>query len=528
MQNVQIGKEADPAYDEIIEKIRGGQIKNKQQLEKVKTRLAKKYGLMRLPKNAELIEFANDSEISILLRTKPVRTLSGVANISVMWLPGDYKESCPAKCVYCPQGKQLDAKGVISFVPKSYTGTEPTTMRATMFHFDPHLQVGNRIRQFHILGHQTDKCELIIMGGTFMAWQKEKREAFVKGCFDAFNGCESPSLEEAQRINETSSNRCVGLTIETRADFCKPQDMLYLGCTRVEIGVQSTDDNILKMIKRGHNAQKNKDAFATLREAGLKVCAHWMPGLTGLYGKIDIEKEIQGFKELFENPDYRPDELKIYPVWVIEDTELHEMWKRGEYEALTAEKAAELIIELKKLVPKYVRIKKMMRDISHHQVKSGPAVTNLRQLIRMDMKKRGLRCMCIRCREAGLLKKESDMEPQDIGLQVTEYDASGGQELFLGFEDAKQDILMGFLRLRMDESTTARIRELHVYGEMAGIGKAGTVQHSGYGKKLLAKAEEIARSNGKTKMQVTSGVGAREYYRKLGYQKEGFYMTKEL
>lgn len=512
-------EESTIAYSEIIGKIKSGQIKNKQQLEKQKAELAKKYGLLKLPKNAEFIEFANDSEISSILKTKPVRTLSGIANISVMWLPEDYKDSCPAKCVYCPQG--------IS-VPKSYTGTEPTTMRATMFHFDPHLQVSNRLRQFHILGHQTDKCELIIMGGTFMAWQKKNRENFIKRCFDAFNGCESLSLEEAQKINETAANRCVGLTIETRADFCKPQDMLYLGCTRAEIGVQSTDDNILKMIKRGHNAQKNKDTFAALREAGLKVCAHWMPGLTGLYGKIDIEKEIHSFKELFENPDYKPDELKIYPVWVIEDTELYEMWKRGEYEALTAEKAAELIIELKKLVPKYVRIKKMMRDISHHQVMSGPAVTNLRQLIKMDMKKRGLKCMCIRCREAGLLKKESNMEPQDIDLQVIEYQAGGGKEFFLSFEDAKQNILMGFLRLRVDESMTTKIRELHVYGEMVPIGNKGSIQHSGYGKRLLAKAEELAREAGKSKMQVTSGIGVRNYYRKLGYEKEGFYMVKNL
>ncbi len=519
MQNVQIGKGANNAYKEIVDKIRSGEIKNKQQLEREKTHLAKKYGLMKLPKNAELIEFANDSEISTILKTKPVRTLSGVANISVMWLPEDYKDSCPAKCVYCPQG--------IS-VPKSYTGTEPTTMRATMFHFDPYLQVSNRLRQFHILGHQTDKCELIIMGGTFMAWQQHNRKQFIKGCFDAFNGQESKSLEEAHQINEIATNRCVGLTIETRADFCKPTELLELGCTRVEIGLQSTDENILKLIKRGHGAQKNKETFSVLREAGLKVCAHWMPGLTGLEGKIDIEKEIQSFQELFDNPEYRPDELKIYPVWVIEGTELYDMWKRGEYESLTPQQASDLIIELKKIVPKYVRIKKMMRDISHHQVMSGPAVTNLRQLIKIEMKKRGLKCKCIRCREAGLLKKESNIEPAKIDLQIMEYDASNGKEFFLSFEDAQKTILLGFLRLRIDESDTAKIRELHVYGEMTPIGNKGSIQHLGYGKKLLTKAEEIAAAHSKAKMQVTSGVGVREYYKKRGYDKEGFYMTKKL
>lgn len=518
--------ETRAAYEDLIVRIKSGKITGKRQLELEKTRLAKKYSLLKLPKNAEIIDFARDPLVSSLLRTKPVRTLSGVANIAVMWLPDDYKESCPAKCVYCPQGLQTDQGRVISFVPKSYTGTEPTTMRAMMFGFDPLLQVKNRMRQFHILGHPTDKCELIIMGGTFMAWQKENREEFVKNCFDAFNEQASNSLEEAQLLNETAGNRCVGLTIETRADFCRPDELLHLGCTRAEIGVQSTDDSILRLIRRGHSAEKNKQAFANLRQAGLKVCAHWMPGLTGLEGKIDFEKEIESFRQLFSDTAYRPDELKIYPVWVIEGTELHELWKSGKYEPLTPELATDLIIELKKIVPPYVRIKKMMRDISHHQVMSGPAVTNLRQFIRQEMKRRGMTCGCIRCREVGLVKAERHVGQIDPELQIIEYEASDGKELFLSFEDIKKEILLGFLRLRIDSSDTAKIRELHVYGEMARLGEDGKVQHKGYGKALLAKAEEIAKEAGKSRMQVTSGIGVRNYYRKLGYEKEGYYMVK--
>ncbi len=545
------------AVEELAKKISKGLVRNSDDIEREKILLSKKYNLVSVIRNAEIISYARNNGIyegslERLLKTKPVRTLSGVANIAVMWMPsGEKNVSCQGKCIYCPSGQidenYIDAKGSIRFVPKSYTGVEPATMRAMRNNFEPQLQIKNRLKQLKAIGHATDKCELIIMGGTFLSAEKEFQENFVKKCFDALNINESNSLEEAQKKNESASNRCIGLTIETRADFCSEEhvkQMLRLSCTRVELGVQSTDDKILRKIKRGHDANANIKAIKLLKDAGLKVCVHWMPGLTGLYGNIDAKKEIEMFKELFANPDYRPDELKIYPVLVIPGTELHRLWQKGEYEPLTTEQAMRLLAEMKKVVPKYVRIKRVMRDISERIVAAGPGTTNLRQLVHEEMKKSGTRCSCIRCREVQNRKTE------DIELARTDYEASGGKEIFLSFED-KNGILVAFLRLRIGNDTNtktrnkmthgvrlavqassniAKIRELHVYGEMTGIGKSSEdkKQHHGYGRMLLQEAERIAKSTGMKKMQVTSGVGVREYYRKLGYGLEGNYMAKDL
>src|SRR3989344_8929757 len=281
---------------ELLEDRRLGKIKTQDQLELAKIKLA---GGMPLVKNSQISELVSPSdndykEINKFLRIKNVRTASGVANIAVMWKHVDHLNSCPFHCIYCPQGEK-DGELI---APKSYTGVEPTTLRAIRNKFDPFLQVTNRIKQLNLIGHPTDKCELIIMGGTFLATPKSFQDEFVKRCLDGFNGFESSDLVSAQLANEAAKNRCVGLTIETRADFCSQEhieQMLKLGCTRVEIGVQSTDDNILKLINRGHNAQANVDAIKRLKESGLKVCVHWMPGLTGLSGKIDEKKEIELF-----------------------------------------------------------------------------------------------------------------------------------------------------------------------------------------------------------------------------------------
>ncbi|MFC2143185.1 radical SAM protein, partial [Candidatus Aenigmatarchaeota archaeon] len=280
-------------YSELLERVRKEKVTDSGKFEIMKTEFAREKKLPKIPKNAEILNVLEKDEykeFSKLLMTKPIRTLSGVANIAVMWLPDDPKDSCPGSCIYCPQGsvkKATDVGDVSSRVPKSYTGTEPTTMRAVRNKFDPYDQIKNRLNHFHVLGQKTDKCELIIMGGTFTAWDISKQDLFVKRCFDAFNSCDSESLQKAQQINQTAKSRVIGLTIETRADYCKDEhikQMLKLGCTRVELGIQSTSDKILKLIKRGHLSDINKEAIARLRAAGIKVCIHWMPGLTGLYG----------------------------------------------------------------------------------------------------------------------------------------------------------------------------------------------------------------------------------------------------
>ena len=509
----------DKAYDEIIALVEKGT--THEEFEEEKARISGAYGLSRIVKNADVILYMNRAGVAKksvrdYLMTKPVRTLSGVANIAVMWL-GENDYSCPFSCIFCPQGSPKHRH-----VPKSYTGTEPTTMRAMRNDYDPFRQVTNRIAQLQATGHDTDKCELIVMGGTFMSWQKEKREEFVKGCIDAFNAAPSATLDEAKTTNETAKNRVIGLTIETRADYCSDaqiQEMLRYGTTRVEVGVQTTLEDVQQKINRGHGCGKNKDAFRKLREAGLKITAHWMPGLTGLYGRIDFAKEVESFKELFNNPEYRPDELKIYPTLVIPGTVLHEKWKSGEYEALNDAKMVELLIELKKYVPPYVRIKRIMRDISEHEAAAGAKTTNLRQLARAC----GVVCNCIRCREVGLKKAALG----NITLVENEYEAAGGREFFLSFEDATQGVLVGFLRLRIDEGD-AKVRELHVYGQQAAIGSEGDYQHKGFGRRLLRRAEDLATKHGKARILVTSGIGAREYYRKLGYVLEGNYMAKTL
>ncbi|MBI4170873.1 MAG: tRNA uridine(34) 5-carboxymethylaminomethyl modification radical SAM/GNAT enzyme Elp3 [Candidatus Aenigmarchaeota archaeon] len=511
-------------FSEIIERIDTGLIKNKDQLEVEKLMLAKRYGIYSVVKNAHIIEYAKQNgrqHLIKFLKTKPIRTASGVANIAVMWKGAEMGNnkffSCPANCVYCPQGENS---------PKAYTGVEPTTMRAKRLNYDPFMQVKNRIRQFHIIGHKTDKCELIIMGGTFTAMPFSFQEDFVKRCFDAFNGFESACLTDAQKNNETADNRCIGLTIETRADYCTQahiEKMLDFGCTRVEIGVQTTSDELLEKIERGHDAQANIEAIKRLKYAGLKFTAHWMPGFTGLVGEVDIEEELRLFKKLF-TPDYQPDELKIYPTLVIPGTKLYEMWKEGKYHSLEKGNMIELLVKMKEIVRPYVRIKRIMRDISEHEAEAGARTTNLRQLVKEIMQKDGKRCRCIRCREIGF----DDVSAEGIEMQITEYDASEGKELFISFENKKTDKIIGFLRLRLDNSEIAKVRELHVYGEMTPIGEKIAYQHAGFGKRLMKKAEEIAAERGKKFIAVTSGIGVRNYYRKLHYVLEGNYMTKKL
>ena len=512
----------------LLQEIRSGNIKNVEQLELAKIKAAEGKQLIKNSDIASLLskEDSDYQQINSMLRIKNVRTASGVANIAVMWLHETHENSCPAKCIYCPQGQEQDAFGVLhAIAPKSYTGVEPTTLRAIRNDYDPYKQVVNRIKQLNIIGHSTDKCELIIMGGTFMATPVEFQNNFVKRCLDAFNGTDSESLEEAQKINETTKNRCIGLTIETRADFCTQkqiEQMLRLGCTRVEIGIQSTDDELLKITKRGHNTRANIDAIKRLKDNGLKACVHWMPGLTGIYGAIDEQKEIEMFRILFENPSYMPDELKIYPTLVIPGTELHKLWTKGKYTPLAEEQMIQLLIEFKKIVPPFVRIKRVMRDISEHKAEAGAKTTNLRQLAKIRMDAAGIECRCIRCREVGHTRTEGE-----IKLKRIEYEASGGEEIFLSYES--NNALFGFLRLRIDSTDIAKIRELHVYGNVVPISKKDeNWQHKGLGKRLMEQAEMIVKELDKTKITVTSGIGARSYYKKLGYVFEAPYMAKQL
>ncbi len=463
--------------------------------------------------------------------TKPTRTMSGVTPIAVVLEP----RPCPhGTCVYCPT----------LGVPQSYTPLSPAIMRAKELNYDPYKQVLARIKAFEIMGHPTQKIELIVMGGTFTAYPIEYQYWFIKRCFDAMNGKEAKDLEEAKKINEKAKHRCVALCIETRPDYCKNDDvkrMLELGATRCELGVQLPDDEVYKITKRGHTVKDVVDATKRLKDAGFKVGYHLMPGLPGSSMKNDLEK----FKLLFTDEGFMPDQIKIYPTQVMKGSELELWYKEGRYKTYSDEETLELLKRIKLMVPKWVRIMRVMREIPPSFITNGTKKIDMRNLIYEELRKEGKSCRCIRCREIGFsivkgkISREEvlKLSPEDLSLDVQSYTASGGQEYFISYE--YKDFLFGLCRLRIinGNSDFAFVRELHVYGpelkinnptESTSTKKAIPIQHSGLGRRLMQKAEQIAKENGIKKLLVISGVGVREYYRKLGYELEGPYMAKTL
>lgn len=518
-------------YQEIISEILDKKPVTKNEIHKIKLGLCRKYNLDRVPSDADILSNVDEEFYSFLepvLRMKPVRTISGVAVVAVMTSP----ENCPhGKCVYCPGGVEYNSA-------QSYTGKEPAALRAGMHDFDPFLQTKSRIEQLHIIGHPTDKIDLIVMGGTFTSRKPDYQNFFVKRCFDAMNNKESKNLEEAKKINENAKHRCIGLTIETRPDWCKKRHVdriLRLGGTRVELGVQSTFDEVLRNVERGHKVKDSVDATKILKDSGLKVCYHMMPGLPGSSKEMDLES----FKKIFYDERFRPDMLKIYPTLVIKGTKLYDSWKNKGYKALTTDEAAEIVAEVKRIVPPWVRIQRIQRDIPVPLIDDGVKKSNLRQIVEEKMKKIGVKCRCIRCREVGHKMLKGIMpDIENIKLLRMDYDSSGGKEIFLSFEDVKKDILIGYARLRKTNQPHRKeiknamlIRELKVLGQMVSIGEKPEYewQHRGYGKELMKECEKITKKDfGYKKILVNSGVGARNYYRKLGYRKYGVYMGKIL
>ena len=497
--------------------------------------VAEKYNLKRVLSNSEIIRYLEPSErkrLIEILRRKAVRTISGITVIAVMTEPWP----CPKKepCAYCPGGPQIG-------VPQSYTGHEPAAMRGLQNNFDPYMQVKSRIAQLKAIGHTVDKVELIIMGGTFPAMPSDYQEDYVKDCLDALNDVNSESLEEARKISECGRLRNVGITVETRPDWSKEQHvdrMFSMGVTRVELGVQNIYDDIYELVDRGHTVQDVVEATRILKDSGLKVAYHLMPGMPG----SDCDRDLKAFKKVFSDERFKPDMVKIYPCLVIKGTKVYEWWKRGIYKPYTTDEAAQLIMEVKKSIPEWIRIMRVQRDIPAYLIEAGVNRSNLRQIVQEQLRRLGLSCRCIRCREVGhrWLKDRVKPELGKIEISTRRYRASGGEELFISAEDRENDVLIGYLRLRFPSEKAHRpeiidkkaslIRELHIYGPLVPVGHRSEwgYQHQGYGAQLLGEAEKISKERGFRKIIVTSALGTKRYYMRFGYGYEGPYMKKLL
>jgi elongator complex protein 3 len=541
-------------------------LKNKPKIEKdllsLKRKVAKKLG-QPLLRNSELrreyLRLLAEGKIKIsmvlekLLRKRAIRTLSGIAPVAVLTKPFP----CPGKCAYCPHEKN---------VPTSYLSNEPAVMRAIRNKYNPYDQIRGRLAVLEANGHKPEKIELIVIGGTWSVLPRAYKVWFIKECFRAANEFElriknyelrikkdqkinelRKELAAEQNINEKAKYKIIGVTLETRPDCIDEKELVEmreLGATRVEIGVQATADRILKINQRGHGVAEIAGATKMLKDFGFKVTYHLMPGLPGATAK----KDLAMFKQLFSDERFQPDQIKFYPTVVTRGSLLYKWWRAGKYKPYSDKVLQKLIVECKKIVPPYVRIIRLIRDIPGESIEAGNIITNLRQV----MQQRSVVCRCIRCREC----REEKFSARDLKLNILKYPASAGVEYFISFDSLDKKILYGFCRLRLPQiknkkvyprqislglkelrikdknflflNKAAIVRELHIYGELVPVGDKKKTQHAGLGKLLLAKAEKIARQNDFREIAVISGIGARGYYKKLGYKNVSGYMIKKM
>lgn len=513
-------------------------------------------------------------EIQDKIKMKPTRTISGVTTVTVLTKPFP----CPGKCIFCPNDVKM---------PKSYLSDEPGAQRAERNNFDPYLQTYNRLKALESIGHNTEKIELIILGGTWSFYPEEYQIWFVKRCFEAMNDfpdidkraeiktqniyeeaakdvltingkratynqiishvalhqgkgfftqTESSTWEELEaehRKNETTHSKCVGLVIETRPDYINEKEVIKirrLGATKVQIGIQSLDDRVMELNKRGHGRAETENAIKLLRQAGFKIHAHWMPNLFG----ATVEGDIKDYERLWEE-SIRPDELKIYPCSIIANTELNEEFNKGNYRPYHYDELLQVLSESMAKTPRYCRLTRVIRDIPSTDIVDGNKLTHFRQIAENKITQDGKRCQCIRCREV----KSREVSFDELVLEILEYTSSIGRQYFLSYRTKNDDRIAGFLRLSIPDKdfaennfieelkNKAMIREIHVYGQVVGIGdkREGKSQHLGLGTKLIEKAKEIAQENEYDELSVISAIGTREYYRKKGFADDGMYMV---
>jgi elongator complex protein 3 len=518
------------ALVELAELITSGALRDRSQLEREKKRVAGRYRLDRFISNSSVLMSIPEErreQYSELLRIHPRRSASGIIIVTVFSAPF----TCPhGTCTFCPGGPRIGT-------PQSYMPDGPSQRIAKGLNYDPYLQACSSLRKYYEKGHSTSKAETIIEGGTFIALPMDYQLPFVTDVYNGLNGTRSASLEEAQRANETAKSRCVGLTIESKPDWCEPEHidrMLEYGVTRLEIGVQSLHDEPLKESNRGHTVQDSVEAFRVARDAGLKVCAHMMPGLPGSNPEWDLED----LGRLYADESFRPDMMKLYPTLVVRDTVLARLYRAGLYKPYDLEQVVELLAEMKVRVPRWHRIMRIMREIPEKDIIAGANAGNLRELVLRRVAEKGRRCQCIRCREVALDSPE-DLKGEELKLVKDEYRASGGTEVFASFEYPDSDRIAGFIRMRHPSEAAHRkemrgacvVRELKVYGSVVPVDSRNESawQHRGLGATLLREMESDARERfSARKMLVTSAVGTREYYRKFGYEREGPFMAKAL
>jgi elongator complex protein 3 len=518
-----------------------------------------------------------DPSVVERIRMKPVRTISGVTPVTVLTKPFP----CPGKCIFCPNDVRM---------PKSYLASEPGAQRAEKNHFDPYLQTYNRLKALEDIGHSVQKAELIVLGGTWSFYPEGYKIWFVKRMFEALNDFgegidqrhqikpsvdvsqiqsaneglhangravtynqaitklylnqELPKLQRKEEIatweelfsehtrNQSGRVRCVGLVLETRPDYISETEVLSLrrlGCTKTQIGLQSLQDDVLTLNKRGHDVAASRRAINLLRQAGLKIHAHWMPNLYG----SSVKQDIQDYQTLFNDPDFKPDELKLYPCSLIDDTELMDVYQKGEWQPYTHQELLEVLVACLEETPEYCRLTRVVRDIPSDDIVAGNKFTNFRQIAEAEAVKKKIVLKDIRSREV----KNQKIALNQLLLDITSYKTSVSQELFLQYL-TKDRRIAGFLRLSLptqksfikELENAAIIREVHVYGQAVNLGKtkSGAPQHLGLGKKLIAKSKEIATLEGYQKLSVISSIGTREYYQKLGFERDDLYQHQDL
>jgi len=551
---------------------------SKEEYAKRKLALAKKHGIGAPQDSAILMSLPPTQalEARSALRTHPVRTESGVTVVAVMTKP----MRCPhGKCTYCPGGPG----SAFGDTPQSYTGHEPAALRGARAGYDAYVQVFNRLEQYIVSGHNPEKVEIILMGGTFPSYPDAYQDEVIHGAFQAMDDFStlfyrdgpgtveerfdidafrrfyelpgsvhdaarvariqerirehkvtSPRaklpIRKLQALNERAAIRCVGLTIETRPTHARASHalrMLSQGCTRVELGVQTTADEVLRAVHRDHTSADTRAAIADLRDLGFKLCFHIMIGLPGM----DPDRDLAALREICDSDAYRPDMIKIYPCMVLLGTPLYHDYLLGKYRPYTTQVAARVIAAAKRFIPSWVRVMRVQRDIPTKVTAAGVDRTNLRQEVRRECERDSIVCRCIRCREP-----HGRTGSGNVLVRVTRYDAGGGAEHFIEAIDPVTDALLGFCRVRYPARSlhpaitlaSAIVRELHVYGTATGVGMEGLLQHRGVGRALMREAESVARGAGKTKMVVIAGVGVREYYERLGYERDHEYVSKEL